>query len=143
MKIDNYNAAKALTKKLKDSLPIKIRAGKQFLKTLKQKGEDAEPDKEFEIDFVGYSGDEGGIMCGLATEPNNPESKEKYVVSLTHLIIDPNHHLASEVQAYQRQRTRKLILQNEAGFAAEFLLAQESGKQESGTKKKRGWGFGK
>ncbi|OUL21986.1 hypothetical protein [Nostoc sp. 106C] len=135
MRIDDYSAAKALTEKLKESLPIKARAGKEFLKTLKQKGEDADPDREFEIDFVGYSGDEGGIMCGLK-EPNNPESKEKYVSSITHLKIDPNHPLASEVQAYQRQRIRKLILQNEAGFAAELMTI------EPAKKKKRGKGFG-
>ncbi|OUL20553.1 hypothetical protein BV378_29525 [Nostoc sp. RF31YmG] len=135
MKIDDYSAAKALTEKLKESLPIKARAGKEFLKTLKQKGEDTDPDKEFEIDFVGYSGDEGGIMCGLK-EPNNPESKERYVSSITHLKIDPNHPLASEVQAYQRQRIRKLMLQNEAGFAAELMTI------EPAKKKKRGKGFG-
>ncbi|OUL26089.1 hypothetical protein BV372_27280 [Nostoc sp. T09] len=135
MRIDDYSAAKALTEKLKESLPIKARAGKEFLKTLKQKGEDADPDREFEIDFVGYSGDEGGIMCGLK-EPNNPESKERYVSSITHLKIDPNHPLASEVQAYQRQRIRKLMLQNEAGFAAELMMI------EPAKKKKRGKGFG-
>ncbi|WP_292830320.1 hypothetical protein [Nostoc sp. JL33] len=47
MRIDDYNAAKALTEKLKESLPIKTRAGKEFLKTLKQKGEEADPDREF------------------------------------------------------------------------------------------------
>lgn len=99
MRIDDYNAAKALTEKLKENLPIKARAGKEFLKTLKQKRVNADPDREFEIDFVGYSGDEGGIMCGLK-EPNNPEREEKYVFSITHLRIDSNHPLAGEVQAY-------------------------------------------
>ncbi|MEH2390465.1 MAG: hypothetical protein V7K21_01920 [Nostoc sp.] len=123
MRIDDYNAANALTEKLKESLPIKARAGKEFLKTLKQKGEDADPDREFEIDFVGYSGDEGGIMCGLK-EPNNPESKEKYVSSITHLKIDHNHPLAAEVQAYQRQRIRKLMLQDSGGFTAELMTIE-------------------
>lgn len=136
MRIDDYNAAKALTEKLKESLPIKAQAGKEFLKTLKQKGENADPDREFEIDFVDYSGDEGGIMCGL-TQPNNPESKEKYFASLTHLKIDPNHPLASEVQAYQRQRIRKLMFQNSRGFKAELMTI------EPRKHKNRGKGFGK
>ncbi|AFY46830.1 hypothetical protein Nos7524_0931 [Nostoc sp. PCC 7524] len=136
MRIDDYNAAKALVEKLKESLPIKARAGKEFLKRLKKQGENADTDREFEIDFVGYSGDEGGIMCGLK-EPNNPEIKEKYVSSITHLEIDPNHPLASEVQAYQRQRIRKLMLQNEAGFAAELMVI------EPAKKKKQSKGFGK
>jgi len=131
VRIDDYNAAKALTEKLKENLPIKARAGKEFLKTLKQKGENADPNREFEIDFVGYSGDEGGIMCGLKV-PDNPESKEKYVSSITHLKIDPNHPLASEVQAYQRQRIRKLRLQNEAGFAAELMVIEPKNQKKSG-----------
>lgn len=135
MRIDDYKAAQALTEKLKESLPIKARAGKQFLKTLKQKGENVDPDKEFEIDFVGYSGDEGGITCGLK-DPNNPESQEKYFSSITHLKIDPDHPLASEVQAYQRQRIRKLMMQNESGFAAELMVI------EPAKKKKPGKGFG-
>ncbi|MEH1937562.1 MAG: hypothetical protein V7L14_28410 [Nostoc sp.] len=136
MRIDDYNAAKALTKKLNESLPIKAWAGKEFLKTLKQKREDADPDREFEIDFVSYSGDEGGIMCGLK-EPNNAESKEKYVSSITHLKIDPNHPLAAEVQAYQRQRIRKLMLQNSRGFKAELMTLEPT------KNKNRSKGFGK
>ncbi|MEH2415422.1 hypothetical protein [Nostoc sp.] len=136
MRIDDYNAAKALTEKLKESLPIKTRAGKEFLKTLKQKGEEADPDREFEIDFVAYSGDEGGIMCGLK-EPNNPESEEKYFASLTHLKIDSDHPLAAEVQAYQRQRIRKLMLQDSRGFKAELMTI------EPRKNKNRGKGFGK
>ncbi|MEH1917889.1 hypothetical protein [Nostoc sp.] len=136
MRIDDYNAAKALTEKLKENLPIKAQAGKEFLKTLKQKKVNADPDKEFEIDFVAYSGDEGGIMCGLK-EPNNPESEEKYVSSITHLKIDSNHPLAAEVQTYQRQRIRKLMLQDSRGFKAE-LMTIEPRKNKSRSK-----GFGK
>lgn len=134
MMIDNYDAAITLTEKLKESLPIKARAGKPFLKTLKQRGEDANPGREFEIDYVAYSGDDGGIMCALATAADD---KERYVISITHLIIDPNHPLASEVQAYQRQRNRQLMLQNQGGFVGELLTRESSGR------KKRGWGFQK
>ncbi|MBD2364647.1 hypothetical protein H6G36_26320 [Anabaena minutissima FACHB-250] len=136
MSIDDYNAAKALVAKLKESLPIKARAGKEFLKTLKKQGANADPNREFEIDFVGYSGDEGGIMCGLK-EPNHPESPDKYVSSITHLKIDLHHPLASEVQAYQRQRIHKLMLQNEAGFAAELMVIEPT------KKKNKSKGFGK
>ena len=134
MIIDDYDAAISLTEKLKQSLPIKARAAKPFLKTLKQRGDGANPDREFEIESDDYSGDAGGIMCVLVADAN---SKERYAVSITHLIIDPNHPLASEVQAYQRQRTRKLMLQNQAGFASEMLAEKPAGRR------KRGWGFGK
>ena len=39
MKIDDRNVAMALTEKLKASLPIKVRPGKQFLRMLKEKGD--------------------------------------------------------------------------------------------------------
>ncbi|WP_292830319.1 hypothetical protein [Nostoc sp. JL33] len=75
-------------------------------------------------------------MCGLK-EPNNPESEEKYFASLTHLKIDSDHPLAAEVQAYQRQRIRKLMLQDSRGFKVE-LMTIEPRKNKS-----RGKGFGK
>lgn len=130
MQIDNYEQAIALTNKLETSLPITARARKPFLKTLKQRGENASPEREFVIDYVSYSGDMGGIMCALKTEPDNPDNKERYVISITHLKIDHNHPLASEVQAYQHQRTRKLALQNQSGFAAQLLAKELSGERK-------------
>lgn len=38
MQIDNYQEAIALREKLQASLPITVKAGKPFLKTLKQRG---------------------------------------------------------------------------------------------------------
>jgi hypothetical protein len=55
MIIDDYDAAISLTEKLKQSLPIKARAAKPFLKTLKQRGENPNPDREFEIERVSGS----------------------------------------------------------------------------------------
>lgn len=135
MRIDDYDAAIALTKKLKENLPIIVRPGKPFLKTLRERGEVVTSDQEFTVDRVDYSGDMGGIMCTLASDP---EQKERYVVSITHLKIDPSHPLAAEVEAYQRRRNRMLMLENQKGFAAELLARQLKGKQ-----KKRSQGFGK
>lgn len=135
MQIDNYAEAMELTKKLEQNLPIVVRPGKPFLKTLRERGETVTPDQEFTIDYVNYSGDMGGIMCALAS---NPEQKERYVISITHLKFDPNHPLAEEVKAYQRKRSRMLMLQEQKGFVAELLAGQSAGK-----KKKRRQGFGK
>jgi hypothetical protein len=134
MKIDDRSVAIALTEKLKASLPMKVRPGKQFLRMLKEKGEIANPDKEYEVNSVLYSGDEGGISCALASDATD---KTAYVVSITHLEIDSNHPLAAELKEYQKQRTRKLFLQDKGGFAKE-LLANQSVKN-----KKRSSGFGK
>lgn len=56
--------------------------------------------------------------------------------SITHLKIDPTHPLAAEVQAYQRQRIRKLMLQDSRGFTAELMTI------EPRKSKKRSKGFG-
>ncbi|NJL65157.1 MAG: hypothetical protein HC903_29450 [Methylacidiphilales bacterium] len=134
MKIDDRSQAMALTEKLKASLPMKVRPGKQFLRMLKEKGEIANPDREYEVTSVLYSGDEGGISCALASETTD---KTAYVVSITHLEVDSSHPLAAELKEYQSQRTRKLFLQDKGGFAKE-LLANKSVKP-----KKRSSGFGK
>lgn len=139
MKVDNYREATALTEKLKASLPIKVKAAKEFLKMLKKRGEIANPEKEFEVNWVAYSGDEGGIMCKLVSKNNNPEDedKEEYVVSITHLKIDPDHPHAEEIVTYQRERNRKLMLQNQGSVMAELMSLR------SPEKKKSSKGFGK
>jgi hypothetical protein len=77
IQIDNYAEAIALTNKLEESLPIIVRAGKPFLKMLKEQGEKVTPNQEFSVDLVKYSGDMGGIMCALASDA---EGKKRYVV---------------------------------------------------------------
>jgi len=139
MTVDNYREATALTKKLEASLPIKVKAAKELLKMLKTKGDIINPDKEFEVDWVAYSGDEGGIMCRLVSKNDNPEDEDKaqYVVSITHLKIDPDHPYAEEIETYQRLRNRKLMLQNRGNLMTELMPLH------SPKKKKRGKGFGK
>lgn len=134
MQIDNYAQAQALTKKLEASLPMKVRPGKPLLKMMQDQGKAISADQILTIESIFYAGDEGGITCAIAPEE---EDKQVYAVSLTHLRIDPEHPLAKEVMTYQRQRTRKLMLQDRGGFAAE-LAARGSDK-----KRKRRWGFGK
>ena len=67
---------------------------------------------------------------------DGPTDKEVVGASLTHLIIDPDHPLAEDVKAYQRQRTHQLKLQDERGFAA--LARQAKARQKR--KRKRGFG---
>jgi hypothetical protein len=123
MTVDNYFEAKALTQKLEASLPIKVKVGKELLKMLKKRGAIINSEKEFEVNWVAYSGDEGGIMCRLVSKKDNPEDedKEQYVVSITHLKIDPDHPHAEEIATYQRERNRKLILQNRGSIITELM----------------------
>jgi hypothetical protein len=77
MTVDNSRAATALSKKLEASLPIKVKVAKELLKMLKTRGDIINPEKEFEVDWVAYSGDEGGIMCRLVSKNDNPEDEDK------------------------------------------------------------------
>jgi hypothetical protein len=77
---------------------------------MKEKGLQVDEETWFPVDFVGYSGDEGGIMCGLIAENEN-----KFVSSITHVKIDPEHPLAAEVRDYQQQRIEGLRRSEQVG----------------------------
>ena len=133
MTIDDYSSALSLSNQLDASVPFKVRPGKPLLKLMKDKGTPMSAERDYLVEKVMYSGDEGGIICMLQSEPTD---KEMVGSSLTHLIIDPEHPLAESVKVYQRQRNYRLRLQNQRGFAA---LAQQARLQK---KRKRGGGFG-
>lgn len=132
MQIDNYEQAISLTEKLREALPLQVRPGKQLLQTMADDPVDAKT--WLTVDTVMYSGDPGGIMMNLQLA--GEDGGTVYSTSLTHLVFDPEHELATEVKDYQRQRIRRLRLQDQSGFAAELLSQQE------GLKRKRRRGFG-
>jgi hypothetical protein len=134
MLVDNHAQAKALIKKLQANLPIKVRVRKEIAKKMLLKGEKINPEIDYYMDIIQYMGDEGGITCSLVSETDDPETIETvYAFSLTHLTIDPEHPLASEVREYQRQRVHNLRLQNQSGFAAELLnFSQKKRKKGNG-----------
>ncbi|KAM3099029.1 hypothetical protein ACKFKG_04345 [Phormidesmis sp. 146-35] len=136
MQIDDYAQAMELTEKLKASLPLQVYPTKQMAKRLKAQGKFLDPSRQYTVDSVIYAGDMGGITCSLK---GDPEGKEVFSVSITHLRVDPAHPLAEELQAYQSKRTRGLAIQDRGGFAAEFL-----GERLTPLKKKQiNKGFGK
>jgi hypothetical protein len=82
-------------------------------------------------------GDEGGICCGIQPQAGD---KQAQIISITHLEVDPLHPLASDIQQYQRQRTRTLMQQNSRGFMAEMRrLSEPSQKQQGKGKGDRGF----
>jgi hypothetical protein len=135
MQVDDYQEANALAEKLKTNLPINAYPTRELIKELKKQGKTIDSDRTFEIISVLYSGDAGGIMCALNTID---EEKEAFVVSITHLKIDPDHPLSGEIQAYQRNRTRGLTIQNSRAFAAELMKT----RSPNILKKRKGKGFG-
>jgi hypothetical protein len=130
MQIDNSAAAQALSDRLEATVPFPVRAGKELLNTMRSKGDRANADTVFRVDLVKYAGDMGGITCGLEPLAGQAKPKEKFVVSLTHLKLDPTHPLAAEVEAYQRNRIQRLKLQEQKGFAAELLASQSTVKRK-------------
>lgn len=136
MEIDNFEEAQALTKALEKTLPFQVRAGKEFLKMMRDRGESISDKTDITVSAIVYTGDMGGINCTLESYSGGT-LKEVFVVSITHLVIDPQHPLAQEVSAYQQKRIRGLKLQDKIGFAAEFLSQSTAAK-----KNKRGRGFG-
>jgi hypothetical protein len=136
MQIDDFEEAQALSDRLEKTMPFQVRLGKELLKMMRDRGESVSADTIFNVNLVKYSGDIGGINCGLESI-SGMDLKEQFVVSITHLIVDPQHPLASEVKAYQAKRIQRLKLQDRIGFAAELL-----GQRTAPKRKKRGSGFG-
>jgi hypothetical protein len=136
MQIDDYGQAIALKNKLEAALPFRVRPGKQLLKAMKD--EPVSATAWLEVDTVLYLGDEGGIMLNLI--PSGDSSKAVYSTSLTRVMFDPEHELVAEVQAYQRERIRRLMMQDRGGFAAELLAKRPSQKRRA---KGKGKGFGR
>lgn len=137
MPVDDYAEALALTEKIEANLPITAHPGKQYLKLMKKRGESISSNQELVIDSVVYAGDEGGICCAI--QPKEGDNQVQ-LVSITHLEVEPNHPLATEIQNYQRKRIRTLMLQNRRSIMAEIQgLSEPKGSQ----KKKRDRGFGK
>ena len=133
MTIDDYNSAVSLSHQLDASAPFTVRPGKTLLKMMKEKGTPMTATRDYVVEKVMYSGDDGGIMCMLQ---GNSTDKEIVGSSMTHLVIDPEHPLAAAVRSYQRQRSHRLRLQDQRGFAA---LASQA---KLAKKRKRSGGFG-
>lgn len=137
MSVDDYEVAIALTEKIKKYLPITAQPTKGLSKLLRNQGADLANHQVMVVDDVFYMGDEAGISCGIESEES---SDARHVVSITHLIIDPDHPLAAEIQSYQRQRIRALKLQNSRSFMAEMNRLSSSALDVKRKKGDRGFG---
>ena len=126
--IDDAEKTQELLSKLTEQLPITAYPGKELMKMMQSSGELADEKKQLEIEQVMYGGDEGGILCALKAWEN---SKQAYVVSITHLKIPREHPLGREIRAYQKQRTLRLS------------LLEGKGKGKRGVKKSKNKGFSK
>jgi hypothetical protein len=92
-----------LIEEMKQYMPIPARPTKEACKLLNQEGMHIEMNQEINIVDVFDSGDMGGIMCAI-----EGGGKQVLLISLSYLIINPDHPLSDKIMAYQKQRIGKL-----------------------------------
>ncbi|HWR25069.1 MAG TPA: hypothetical protein VN278_02435 [Methanosarcina sp.] len=95
--------SKTLIEEMKKYLPIPARFTKEAYKYLSQEKRTIDMSREVNISSVFDSGDAGGIVCAI-----EGDEKEVLVISLTHLIVKPDHPLSDKIVAYQKKRIRRL-----------------------------------
>jgi hypothetical protein len=103
--IDDPVEVTQLLQQMEAQLPIPAQLTKALRDALRQQGLKIPATRQAHIDKVFYTGDEGGIVCGL-TFPG--QQGNAVVVSLTHLRLVGSHPLAPAIVSYQRGRTSKL-----------------------------------
>ncbi len=104
--IDNPDKTEALIARLEAALPVRARPTPEALRTLRRQSPEPRFPRHCDIAEIYYAGDEGGILCTL--DFGLDDSKEVYVVSITHLRFGGKSALSRAVVAYQRHRVKKL-----------------------------------
>jgi hypothetical protein len=110
--IDDPRKTDLLMSMLKESLPIPANITPYLARELAKGASDISIPNRCNVVDVFYSGDMGGILCGL--DIGGPDTKSAHVVSMTHLTFNRNVPLAREIEAYQRHRSKKLKQQQGA-----------------------------
>ncbi len=103
--IDDPGTVARLMDQMQAHLPIPAFPTKEIVRTLRQQGTKVSVDRALSVKHVLYLGDEGGIGCALTP---TQAAKTVCVVSLTHLRIPPQHPLFGPIQAYQRERVKRI-----------------------------------
>jgi hypothetical protein len=103
--IDNPTTVARLLEQMHDHLPIPPFPTKEIVRTLRRGGVKASVDRAISVKHVFYAGDEAGIACDVTP---SRDARSVVLVSLTHLRIAPDHPLCAPIQAYQRERVRRL-----------------------------------
>jgi hypothetical protein len=112
--IDDPRKTDLLMSMLKESLPIEANITQYLSGALMQQSPDLSIPNKCHVTSVFYTGDMGGILCGL--DIGGAETKTPHVVSITHLAFDRRVPLSREIDAYQRHRIKKLKQQQGRGY---------------------------
>jgi hypothetical protein len=112
--IDDPRKTDLLLSMLTEALPIEAHISQYLASELMEKKPDVTIPKKCNVIKVFYTGDMGGILCGL--DIGGAEAKTAHVVSITHLTFDRRVPLSREIEAYQRHRIKKLKRQQGRGY---------------------------
>jgi hypothetical protein len=110
--IDDPRKTDQLIVMLNESLPIPANITPYLARELAKGASDISIPNRCNVVDVFYSGDIGGILCGL--DIGGPHTKSAHIVSITHLTFNRNVPLAREIEAYQHHRNKKLKQQQGA-----------------------------
>ena len=112
--IDQHGKTELLIARLKESLPIEANITSPLAKLLAEKSPDIPIPATCKVTSVFYTGDVGGIICGL--DIGGPNTETPHLVSITHLTFRRRVPLSREIAIYQRHRTKKLRQQQQLGY---------------------------
>ena len=112
--IDDPEKTDRLIAELKASLPVETRLSQVLIGTLIKQAPDIEIPNSCNVISIFYMGEEGGIMCGL--DIGGSDTKNPYIVSMTHLNFNKRVPLFRQIDAYQRHRIKKLKQQNARNY---------------------------
>jgi hypothetical protein len=99
--------AKHFIKEIEEHLPLPVYVTPAVSISLREQDKDVCADEELQVTSVYDSGESGGIMCAIESN----DKKEVLAISLTYLRIRSDHPLRESIQAYQKDRVRKLSRQ--------------------------------
>jgi hypothetical protein len=112
--IDQRGKTDLLIAKLRESLPIQAIITTPLAELLTKQSPETPIPAKCNVTSVFYTGDMGGIICGL--DLGGPNTKTPYLVSITHLTFHRHVPLSRDIEAYQRHRTKKLRQEQDHGY---------------------------
>ena len=94
-----------LVDRMQAALPMRAFTNMEVRRTLQEESKRVFP-HECSVTEIRYMGDEGGLACHL--DFGFSDSKNVYIVSITHLRFDRRNPLAREIEAYCKHRIKRL-----------------------------------
>ena len=112
--IDDPSKTDLLMSMLTEALPIEANVTQDLAGALTRQSPEIAIPKKCNVITVFYTGDMGGILCGL--DIGGTDAETAHVVSITHLTFDRRVPLSREIETYQRHRIKKLKQQRGRGY---------------------------